>query len=135
MNSRPILPAPPRPRAGQQRAYWRAPASASALALGLAEIARRHEGLVLAVVRDTHGAQSLENDLRVFAAHGCANAAGAGSAGAAAADLPVLHFPDWETLPYDLFSPHPDIVSQRIAALYRLPTTEAWRAGGAGVSR
>ncbi len=32
-----------------------------------------------------------------------------------------LHFPDWETLPYDLFSPHPDIVSQRVAALYRLP--------------
>ena len=106
MTSRPDLPAPPRPRAGQQRAYWRAPASASALALGLAETARRHDGLVLAVARDTHSAQSLENDLRVFAA-----------------DLPVLHFPDWETLPYDLFSPHPDIVSQRVAALYRLPTT------------
>ena len=35
-----------------------------------------------------------------------------------------LHFPDWETLPYDLFSPHPDIVSQRVAALYRLPSTQ-----------
>ena len=33
----------------------------------------------------------------------------------------MLPFPDWETLPYDLFSPHPDIVSQRLAALYRLP--------------
>ena len=104
MTSRPRLPSPPRPRAGQQRAYWRAPTSASALALGLVEVAREHAGLVLAVARDTHGAQSLENDLRVFAA-----------------DLPVLHFPDWETLPYDLFSPHPDIVSQRVAALYRLP--------------
>ena len=100
------LPAPPRPRPGQQRAYWRAPTSASALALGLVETARRHEGLVLAVVRDTHTAQSLEHDLRVFSE-----------------DLPILHFPDWETLPYDLFSPHPDIVSQRIAALYRLPST------------
>ena len=106
MPARPPLPIPPRPRAGQQRAYWRAPASASALALGLAELARQHEGLVLAVARDSHSAQSLENDLRVFCG-----------------DLPVLHFPDWETLPYDLFSPHPDIVSQRIAALYRLPTT------------
>ncbi|MGY8830475.1 MAG: transcription-repair coupling factor, partial [Pseudomonadales bacterium] len=38
-----------------------------------------------------------------------------------APELPVLHFPDWETLPYDLFSPHQDIISQRIAALYRLP--------------
>ncbi|TAM28968.1 MAG: transcription-repair coupling factor, partial [Rhodanobacter sp.] len=38
-----------------------------------------------------------------------------------AGNLPVLHFPDWETLPYDAFSPHPQIVSQRIATLYRLP--------------
>jgi transcription-repair coupling factor (superfamily II helicase) len=40
----------------------------------------------------------------------------------AGGDLEVLHFPDWETLPYDLFAPHPQIVSQRIAALYRLPS-------------
>ncbi|WP_315292957.1 transcription-repair coupling factor, partial [Pseudomonas oleovorans] len=38
-----------------------------------------------------------------------------------APNLPVLHFPDWETLPYDVFSPHQDIISQRIAALYQLP--------------
>ncbi|MFX8868133.1 hypothetical protein ABTM84_19360, partial [Acinetobacter baumannii] len=36
-------------------------------------------------------------------------------------ELPVLPFPDWETLPYDRFSPHPDIVSQRLATLNRLP--------------
>ena len=107
MKSPTRLPAPPRPRAGQQRAYWRAPSSASALALGLVEVAREHAGLVLAVVRDTHTAQALEHDLRVLAD-----------------DLPILHFPDWETLPYDLFSPHPDIVSQRVAALYRLPSIE-----------
>jgi transcription-repair coupling factor (superfamily II helicase) len=35
--------------------------------------------------------------------------------------LPVLHFPDWETLPYEAFSPQPGVVSQRIATLYRLP--------------
>ena len=104
MSLRTLLPIPPLPKAGQQRAYWRAPLSASALALGLVEAARAHDGLLLAVARDTHTAQSLENDLRVLAD-----------------DLPVLHFPDWETLPYDLFSPHPDIVSQRVAALYRLP--------------
>src|SRR5207344_2774882 len=104
MNDRLKLPAPPMPRAGQQRAYWRAPHGASALALGIAESARRHAGLVLTVARDTHAAQSLEHDLRVMAG-----------------DLPVLHFADWETLPYDLFSPHPDIISQRVAALYRMP--------------
>ncbi|TAK75315.1 MAG: transcription-repair coupling factor [Gammaproteobacteria bacterium] len=32
-----------------------------------------------------------------------------------------LHFPDWETLPYDHFSPHHDIISERLAALYRIP--------------
>ncbi|TNG02299.1 MAG: transcription-repair coupling factor [Gammaproteobacteria bacterium] len=36
-------------------------------------------------------------------------------------DLPVLAFPDWETLPYDAFSPHQDIVSQRLETLYKLP--------------
>ncbi|MBT8122932.1 MAG: transcription-repair coupling factor, partial [Gammaproteobacteria bacterium] len=30
-------------------------------------------------------------------------------------------FPDWETLPYDNFSPHQDIVSERLSTLYRLP--------------
>jgi len=34
--------------------------------------------------------------------------------------FPVLSFPDWETLPYDLFSPHQDIVSERLATLSRL---------------
>jgi transcription-repair coupling factor (superfamily II helicase) len=35
-----------------------------------------------------------------------------------------LQFPDWETLPYDLFSPHQDIVSERLATLYNLPSIE-----------
>ena len=33
----------------------------------------------------------------------------------------VLHFPDRETLPYDAFSPHQDITSERLLSLYRLP--------------
>ncbi|WP_353539330.1 transcription-repair coupling factor [Colwellia sp. KU-HH00111] len=36
-------------------------------------------------------------------------------------DLPIYLFPDWETLPYDTFSPHQDIISQRLATLYQLP--------------
>ncbi len=39
-------------------------------------------------------------------------------------DLNLLTFPDWEVLPYDLFSPHPDITSDRLRALYELPMTE-----------
>ena len=36
----------------------------------------------------------------------------------------VLVFPDWETLPYDSFSPHEDIISQRLETLNRLPFTK-----------
>ncbi|HEY2345914.1 MAG TPA: transcription-repair coupling factor [Xanthomonadaceae bacterium] len=110
MSKSPPIPVPPLPKAGQQRAYWRAPASPSALAFALTRCADAHDGLVLAVARDTQAAHTLESDLRLLAARG-----GDGA-------LPVLHFPDWETLPYDLFGPHPDIVSQRIATLYGLPS-------------
>src|SRR5215510_3874552 len=32
----------------------------------------------------------------------------------------VNYFPDWETLPYDSFSPHQDLVSERLATLYQM---------------
>ena len=35
--------------------------------------------------------------------------------------LPVFALPDWETLPYDNFSPHQDITSERLRTLYNLP--------------
>ena len=36
-------------------------------------------------------------------------------------DEHIFTFPDWECLPYDRVSPHPDITSQRLLALHRLP--------------
>lgn len=38
---------------------------------------------------------------------------------------PVLRLPDWETLPYDVFSPHEDIISERLRTLYTLPSLRA----------
>jgi transcription-repair coupling factor (superfamily II helicase) len=35
-------------------------------------------------------------------------------------ELKVYLFPDWETLPYDHFSPHHDLVSERLATLYQM---------------
>lgn len=102
----PVFMAPPLPKAGQQRAWWRAPASASALAWAVARAAEAHAGPLLVVARDNQNAHQLESDLRTLLGD---------------SDLPVMPFPDWETLPYDQFSPHPDIVSQRLAALHRLP--------------
>ena len=74
-------------------------------ALLIAATAARYRGLVLAMVPDSQTAAQLETELRVFGGP----------------DLHILSFPDWETLPYDVFSPHQDIISQRLAALYRLP--------------
>ncbi|MDH4192189.1 MAG: DEAD/DEAH box helicase, partial [Betaproteobacteria bacterium] len=37
-----------------------------------------------------------------------------------APSLRVCLLPDWETLPYDPFSPHHDLVSERLATLYRI---------------
>ncbi|MFE3971833.1 transcription-repair coupling factor [Stenotrophomonas sp. YIM B13575] len=106
--SRTPYPAPPLPRAGQLRAWWRAPASPTALAWYLAQSARTHDAPVLVVARDNHGANQLEADLHTLLGGD--------------PSLPVVAFPDWETLPYDRFSPHPDIISQRLSALHRLPT-------------
>ena len=74
----------PLPKSGQSRAWWRAPASGTALACAIAAAARRHPGPLLVVARDNHAAHQLEADLRLLAA---------GEDG-----LPVLGFPDWETL-------------------------------------
>ena len=36
-----------------------------------------------------------------------------------APQLALNRLPDWETLPYDHFSPHPDLISERLATLYQ----------------
>ena len=101
------FPIPALPKVGQQRAYWRAPASTTALAWAIGRAADAHDGPLLAIARDNQAAHQLESDLRTLLGDN--------------ASLPVIPFPDWETLPYDQFSPHPEIVSQRLAALHRLP--------------
>ena len=76
-------------------------------ALLLASLAQKpNAGLFLLVVPDPLTADKLERELKFFLKSN--------------ADIPVLVFPDWETLPYDTFSPHQDIISERLATLYRL---------------
>lgn len=76
----------------------------SAASLAIANTARDLSQPLLWITRDTASARQIEQELRFFAA-----------------DLDVLHLPDWETLPYDSFSPHQDIISERLTTLYRLP--------------
>ncbi|GGX90501.1 transcription-repair-coupling factor [Litchfieldella qijiaojingensis] len=87
---------PPRPSGTRDTLYWRAP-QGSATALALSRLA--DDAPLLVITADTAQAQRLENELRFFAR------------------VPVMPFPDWETLPYDSFSPHQDIVSSRLRTL------------------
>ncbi|MCX7071928.1 MAG: transcription-repair coupling factor [Gammaproteobacteria bacterium] len=103
--SLPILLSPPLPAEAGARLHWTGLPGASA-ALAIAEAAARHEGLVIAVTNGEQHAYKLEEELRFFAHP----------------SIPVMHFPDAETLPYDPFSPHQEILSDRLAALYRLPS-------------
>ncbi len=117
-----MFPIPPLPQAGRPRAWWRAPASASALAWSIARAASAHDGPLLVVARDNHAAHQLEQDLRTLTGQPTGRDDDDAPAARASDAPPVLSFPDWETLAYDLFSPHPDIVSQRLATLVRLPS-------------
>ncbi len=78
-----------------------------ASARGLA-LARAAEGgrLLIVVTADVRSRERLENELRFYRDP---------------AGPPLLTFPDWECLPYDRFSPHPDIISERLATLAALP--------------
>jgi len=80
----------------------------SAQGLLLAKAAQQYDGPLLVITDDTATAQRLELEARFYL----------GSEDV----LPILHFPDWETLPYDTFSPHQDIVSERLATLHKLPS-------------
>ena len=82
----------------------------SADALVLANLARRHSGPVVIVGEDMTGIHRLEEALAFYLGEDDAP--------------PLLAFPDWETLPYDVFSPYQDIVSQRLETLHRLPALQ-----------
>ncbi|MDH3514898.1 MAG: transcription-repair coupling factor, partial [Gammaproteobacteria bacterium] len=72
--------------------------------LAIASAAGTHPGPLLIVTASSFSAQRLEDEIRFYAP-----------------GLPLLLFPDWECLPYDVFSPHQDIISQRLETLHRLP--------------
>ena len=96
------LPSPPKP--GQRLDL--PPLGPSADALALAQLARR--GTLLAVLTASPlDAQRLAEEIAWFAP-----------------ELRVHLLPDWETLPYDNFSPHQDLISERLATLYAVSRGE-----------
>ncbi len=97
-----VLRLPPLPSAAGKQHWGNLPGAA--LSLAIAEATSAGKRFTLLLTADSQTAERLEQELGFFAP-----------------ELDVLHFPDWETLPYDLFSPHQDIISQRVDTLYRLP--------------
>lgn len=91
---------------GNKQTWGNLPGSSGALVL--ANAAKQHDSLTLVITTDTESARRLENELRFYSGP----------------TLPILHLPDWETLPYDNFSPHQDIISERLQTLYQLPQTK-----------
>ncbi len=82
----------------------------SSLALATVEAAKRyHAGPVVLVVDDLAHAHQLHAEIAFYSS----------------GQQPILHLPDWETLPYDVFSPHQDIISERLKTLHALPDTRS----------
>ncbi|MFB3104517.1 MAG: transcription-repair coupling factor, partial [Pseudomonadales bacterium] len=96
---------PPTPPGHGQRIAWRE-LHGGAAHLAVARAAQCHDGLTLIVCDDTPSSQRWLTALEFYGG-----------------DVELLHFPDWETLAYDAFSPHEDIVSERLSTLQRLPDT------------
>ncbi len=92
------------PRQGQRTRFPMPPGSGSALLLSRLATERRP---VLIVTNEAADAQRLVDELRFFSPA-----------------LRIHLFPDWETLPYDAFSPHQDLISERLETLYHIARSE-----------
>jgi transcription-repair coupling factor (superfamily II helicase) len=78
----------------------------SSRSLFLSEQIANHKGLSVIVCCDMADAEQLEQEVRFFSL-----------------EAPrIYRFPDLETLPYDQFSPHQDIISERIRCLASIST-------------
>jgi transcription-repair coupling factor (superfamily II helicase) len=77
------------------------------LSLALAEFCKASPNVKLIVTPDNLSASQLQEELSFFLDK---------------KEHEILMIPDWETLPYDQFSPHQDIVSERLFTLSRLQT-------------
>ena len=78
----------------------------SAQALEIAEYASHKDGVTLVVVPTSAEASRLKRSISFFLKD---------------CEIDARIFPDWETLAYDVFSPHQDIISDRIQTLSELP--------------
>jgi len=88
--------------------HW-AGLSGSGIALAIGALAESTTRPLVIITADAHHAHEVEQDIALLSP-----------------ELPRLPFPDWDTLPYDLFSPNTALISRRLAALARIPN---WKRG------
>ena len=94
---------------GKRHALPRPPGSADALLLARLAAREQAAGRLCAIVTaDAADARRLQGELALFEP-----------------TLRVTLFPDWETLPYDSFSPHHDLISERLATLWAIRQRQA----------
>jgi transcription-repair coupling factor (superfamily II helicase) len=93
-------------RPGECRYWGRLYGSSKALALNAA--AQQNNLPLIVITRDMAGCNRLLEELKFYRDDNIAEADS------------LFSFPDWETLPYDLYSPYQDIISDRLATLSRL---------------
>ena len=101
-----MLPALPLPSIAPGKRYTVPRPAGSGDALLLAHFAqsRKAQGQLTAILTaDPADAQRLMDEMAFFVP-----------------ELRCAIFPDWETLPYDTFSPHQDLISERLATLWRM---------------
>ena len=96
---------PKLPAVGQAKTYW-SRLYGSAKSLSIANLALVTDKPVVVITKDILSAVNLVDELQHFAVD--------------LKETPIKHFPDWETLPYDTFSPYQDILSERLKILYEL---------------
>ena len=97
---------PPLPLENFSSLYWQ-DVHGSAASLALVQAAQTSKGPLLLICENSEIVERSLRELQYFAS--------------TTSDLEVMALPDWETLPYDSFSPHQDIQSDRLQALFSLP--------------
>ncbi len=121
-----LLNIPPLPSSADQKHYWGG-LEGTSLLLAICESVRAYPGLSLVIVNSSQAVFELESAFDFFLKEVQQKEVLPERDGQRQQTFPahrVLSFPDWETLPYDNFSPHQDIISQRIEALSQLAVAQ-----------
>jgi transcription-repair coupling factor (superfamily II helicase) len=116
---------PALPASGLTQTWRGLPGASRALSLLSAVQQATQPTFLLAVTRDGNETEDLFEALQFFSGSSQAQSNTSPVNTQTKEQVSVVQLPDQETLPYDHFSPHPDIISDRLNTLYRLQNDNA----------